>query len=219
MSWLFIIVWAVAMTAWQNLALRQDFVSFDGHDGDACGYSKERDVSRQAAGFRVGVAGVNFFSGGPEIRNTCHSFEHFVLAKMAPSACRLIIDQRLAQVVRMKENAVLSHVAAQRERLLAVVECGGDAGKGYAHCIVTRLSDDTNIWTQGSRNATQDRKAGKTGSKKVTTVLGLCERLRLRGSASAQTIRLHCPAQVLPQASWTVTCHMMFVLIQTLCSH
>ena len=111
---------------------------------------------------------------------------------MEPTAQHWLIGQ----VQRMKEVATLSHVAAQRDKLLALLE----ATTSPSHCVVTRLSDDTNVWIQGSRNQKQDKVAGRSGGKKVSAALGLCERLSLRSAAGLVTVRLHSPAQILPKA-------------------
>lgn len=110
----------------------------------------------------------------------------------------------------MKNVAVLSHVSAQREQLLHLIEPQRDGIDGdgagapkFRHCVITRLADDTNIWVQASRNKDQDKQRGKVGNKKVTSVLGLCERLSLRSDSGIQTVHLIAPAQVLPKARCT----------------
>lgn len=100
----------------------------------------------------------------------------------------------------MKEYATIGHVMAQKTRLLSLLE-GLTDRQDVQHCVLTRLTDDTNIWIQASRNAQQDKMKGKLGNKKVTSVLGMCERLTLRTSSSGlRTLQLVAPAQVLPKA-------------------
>lgn len=95
----------------------------------------------------------------------------------------------------MKNIGVVSHVNAQRENLLRLVEQSGL--QGVSHAIVTRIADDTNIWVEATRNAKQDQQKGKSGGKKVTSVLGLCEGLTLRSTSGLCTVELTAPAQVL----------------------
>ena len=105
----------------------------------------------------------------------------------------------------MKQMGALAHVGAQGEMLVNL--CEKDSCS-YSHCILCRLSDDTNIWVQGGRNEAQGKQQGKSGSKKVASVLGLCERLSLRSSSGLQTVQLAVPAQVLPQASIFLLCQV-----------
>ena len=114
------------------------------------------------------------------------------------------------QVGRMKNVAVASHVKAQKHALLDIVE---SAGPGVSHCIITRLADDTNIWIHGARNAQQDKMKGKSGSKKVTSVLGLCERLSLCSNGRVKAfIQLITPAQVLSQEGMG-SCSKLFLIV------
>ena len=103
------------------------------------------------------------------------------------------------QARRMKEYAAISHLKAQREKLVAMFESLYGENEAQ-HCIITRLSDDTSIWVQASRNSEQDKMFGKAGNKKAVSALGLCERLTIRRASDLRTVQLVTPAQVLPKA-------------------
>ncbi|CAE7224835.1 unnamed protein product, partial [Symbiodinium sp. CCMP2456] len=109
---------------------------------------------------------------------------------------------------RMKELGVVSHFVAQRDKLVSWL-AGAGAGQGLRHAVVVRVFDDTNVWVAPSHRALPNvqaeaeaagehpaeealpenrgkKTAGKQGKRKVSPLLGIIQKIFVRGDALAR---------------------------------
>ena len=128
----------------------------------------------------------------------------------------------------IQEKGVISHWFAQQRALLSWLGSGIEAAPRPRHAIVTRVFDDTNVWTVPSKRIApqegeqapeqagkEDCKAaqgtkgggvGRQGKRKVSPLLGMLQNILVRSCHEEQAegtlkfARVHTPAQVLPKA-------------------
>ena len=123
----------------------------------------------------------------------------------------------------MKELGVVSHFVAQRDKLVSWLGGAGE-GQRLRHAVVVRVFDDTNVWVAPCKRALPNvqaeaeaageqpaeeaenrgkKTAGKLGKRKVSPLLGIVQKIFVRGPDSESPMdfaRVHAPSHVLPKA-------------------
>ena len=128
-----------------------------------------------------------------------------------------------SQLARFKRHGVVSHLLAQKQGILEFFKRAK-----VAHCVITRMFDDTNVWvspqvgrglqlppdgTEEPESASEEdsppgfSNVGRLGRKRVAQLLGLLQTVSVRrtdkltAEDGLETARVMVPSQVLPKAA------------------